>query len=139
MRKKKNNEGKVYYGKTRFIDTDNKPRRRFVVTKDEDGYISVAKVGSLKFYDKDGNNLNPAFVEIKSTYKGLTKRTGVFNREYSKNRKTKERLNLRKGNGVFDGKELFELDDEDFNKVDLHIKNAKTNYRKKRRKKKKGK
>ncbi|MDR2047185.1 MAG: hypothetical protein LBP79_04745 [Clostridiales bacterium] len=133
MKKKDFNEGKVYYGKTRFIDRDSKPRRRFVVTKDTGVNVEVAKLTSIKELDVNNENSRKNVAEIKSTYKGLTRRTGVFERVYNRNRVTKEKLRLDKGNGVFDDKFEFELDDEDFDKVLKHVKKAK------RHKKKKGK
>lgn len=121
MKKRKNNEGKVYYGKTRYIDHDVKPRRRFVVVNDNGENIAVAKLGSLKKFDSKGKNVDSRFVEIDPDYPGLTKRTGAYNQLYKKNKVTKEKLSLRQGNGVFDKNPEFELTDVDFHKVDSHV------------------
>lgn len=139
MSKRKDDSGKVVFGKTKFIDTDSKPRRRYVVVKDDGQNVKVTKLASLKSFDKDGKNANPDFVEIKPSYPGLNKRTGAFNRMYGKNRVTKEPLSLGKGNGVFDERTEFVLDDEDLEKVRKNISKAKTARRKKFRGKKKGK
>ena len=130
-RAKKGNEGKVYYGKTRYIDRDTKPRRRFVVVIDHGENVSVSKLTSIKQVDETGKNIKETVVEIKPAYKGLKQRTGVFNRVYNRNRVSKEKLKLGKGNGVFDEKPEFEIDDEDFKKVDEHIKKAKRDRKKK--------
>jgi hypothetical protein len=132
------NKGKVYWGESKFIDTDTKPRRRYVVVKDNGETVKVSKLSSLKKFDKDGKNVDSNFAEIKK-YDGLTKRTGVLNRLFAKNKKTKEKLRIGKDNGVFDEKPIFELDDEDFEKVEKHIIDAKNMERKKFRAKKKGK
>lgn len=116
LRKKFGNEGKVVFGKTRFIEKDTKPRRRYIVVKDNGESIKVVKTNSLK-QDKYGNYIvDKHKVEI-SNYPALTKRTVADTKVFSKNRITKEKLSLKKGNGVFDNKELFVLTDSDFNNV----------------------
>lgn len=117
MRNKFGNEGKVVYGKTRFIEKDTKPRRRYIVVKDNGENIKVVKTNSMK-KDKFGNYIiDKHKVEINSNYPGLNKRTVADNKVFSKNRITKEKLSLKKNNGVFDTKEQFILSDYDFNNV----------------------
>lgn len=117
MRNKFGNEGKVVYGKTRFIERDTKPRRRYIVVKDNGKNIKVVKTNSLK-KDKFGNYIiDKHRVEISSNYPGLKKRTVADNQVFSKNRITKEKFSLEKNNGVFDTKEQFILSDYDFNNV----------------------
>ena len=38
MKKRKNNEGNVYYGNTKYIDFDKKPRRCYVIVSDKTNY-----------------------------------------------------------------------------------------------------
>ena len=117
MRNKFGNEGKVVYGKTRFIERDTKPRRRYIVVKDNGKNIKVVKTNSLK-KDKFGNYIiDKHKVEISSNYPCLKKRTVADNQVFSKNRITKEKFSLGKNNGVFDTKEQFILSDYDFNNV----------------------
>ena len=117
MRKKFGNEGKVVYGKTRFIEKDTKPRRRYIVVSDNGENIKVVKTNSMK-KDKFGNYiLDKHKVEIDSNYPGLKCRTVADSQVFSKNRITKVKFSLGKYNGVFDTKEQFILSDEDFNKV----------------------
>lgn len=132
MRKKFGNEGKVVYGKTRFIERDTKPRRRYVVVKDNGKNIKVVKTNSMK-KDENGNYITDKHkIEIDRNYRGLTERTLVDNKVFSKNRVTKEKFTLEKNNGVFDTKEEFILNDYDFDRV---FNNASFRAGKKRKKK----
>lgn len=117
MRKRFGNEGKVVYGKTRFIERDTKPRRRYVIVKDNGKNIKVVKTNTMK-KDKYGNYIPDKHkVEISRNYRGLKDRTLVDSKVFSKNRITKEKFTLNKNNGVFDTKEEFVLNDYDFDKV----------------------
>lgn len=117
MHKKFGNEGKVVYGKTRFIERDTKPRRRYVVVKDNGKNIKVVKTNSMK-KDIFGNYIEDKHkVEIDRNYPGLKKRTLVDSKVFSKNRITKQKFSLDKNNGVFDTTEEFILNDYDFDRV----------------------
>lgn len=116
MKKRKNNEGNVYYGNTKYIDFDKKPRRRYVIVSDNGVNVKVAKLTSMDEKKKKDKR----FLLLKS-YPQLPKETGVYNSLYGKNRITKQKLTLGKNNGVFDEKPLFSLDDDDFYKVDGHV------------------
>lgn len=117
MKKKIGNEGKVFYGITRFIEPDTKPRRRYIVVKDNGSSIKVVKTNSMKL-DKLGNCINDKHkVELLGIYPKLKERTLADKKVFSKNRITKEKLNLQKDNGVFSSKEDFILDDNDFERV----------------------
>lgn len=136
-KRKTPNIGKVFYGKTKYIEKDTKPRRRYVIVNENESDIKVAKMKTIKKINSKGENIDYFLIEIDSTkYKGLTNRTGVDSNVFSKNRVTKQNLHLGKTNGVFDDKEQFMLDDTDYEKVDRHIKNAKTAKRKAARNKK---
>ena len=113
----------MYYGKTSYIDNDTRPRRRYVVVSDNGENVKVSKLKTIKKFDSDGNNADYYLQEIdKSKYPKLKERTGVDSQVYNKNRRTKEKLTLNKGNGVFDDKPDFELDDTDITKVKQHVK-----------------
>lgn len=122
MYKRKGNEGKVFYGKTKFIEPDTKPRRRFVVVKDNGLNVKVSKLNSMKM-DMKGNFIQDKHkIEIDRNYTGLTKRTVVDDKVFSKNRKTKEKLYLGKNNGVFDEMEEFIVSDYDMERIHNHVK-----------------
>ena len=121
MTKRNNNLGKVVWGKTRFIENDTKPRRRYVVTKDNGYNIGVSKINSVK-QDKFGNYIvDNKKIELQGSYSGIPKRSAVDYKVFTKNRKTKEKLSLSKGNGVFDEKEVCVLDDNDLARVVNHV------------------
>ena len=106
---KENNVGKVYRGKTKFIDKDTKPERNYVVVSDNGKNISVSKLKSIKVFDKENRNADKALVEINANRYGLPKRTGVDFQRFSKNRITKKPLRL-SDSAVFPrGKEEFKL------------------------------
>jgi hypothetical protein len=114
--------GKVYFAKANSISNDTRPRRRFVIVSDNGETVKVSKLKSIKKYNESGENADFYLVEIDyKKYKGLTQRTGVDNQVYSKNRRTNEKLWIGEGNGVFDEKEEFTLDKEDYEKVDKHV------------------
>ena len=115
-KERKNHEGNVYFGKTRYIDFDKKPRRRYVVISDDGKRVKVAKLTSLD-EKKEADN---RFLPIKS-YPGLKKKTAVYQSLYSRNRITKKPLSVSPKNGVFDEKPVFALDDEDFQRADRHV------------------
>ena len=47
-KKKGENVGKVYRGKTKYIDKETKPERNYVVVVDDGKRIKVAKLKSIK-------------------------------------------------------------------------------------------
>ena len=51
---RKSNIGKVYRGRTKYIDKDTKPERNYVVVVDEGKRVSVAKLKSIKIFDENG-------------------------------------------------------------------------------------
>lgn len=120
---KKSNVGKVYYGKTKYIDNDTRPRRRYVVVNDNGTNVKVSKLKSIKKFDNNGKNADPFLQEIdQSKYPKLKQRTGVDSEVFNKNRRTKQKLTLDKGNGVFDATPDFELDASDIARIKKHVK-----------------
>ena len=122
---KENNVGKVYRGKTKFIDKDTKPERNYVVVSDNGKNISVSKLKSIKVFDKENRNADKALVEINANRYGLPKRTGVDFQRFSKNRITKKPLRL-SDSAVFPrGKEEFKLGSHDLSRTLRHTKRKK--------------
>lgn len=70
---RKSNIGKVYRGRTKYIDKDTKPERNYVVVVDEGKRVSVAKLKSIKIFDENVRSADKALVEINATRYGLKK------------------------------------------------------------------
>ena len=122
---KENNVGKVYRGKTKFIDKDTKPERNYVVVSDNGKNISVSKLKSIKVFDKENRNADKALVEINANRYGLPKRTGVDFQRFSKNRITKKPLRLSDSAVFPKGKEEFKLGSHDLSRTLRHTKRKK--------------
>ena len=127
--KTRNNVGKVYRGKTKYIDKDTKPERNYVVVKDNGKNVSVAKLKSIKKFDNQGRNADSALVEINSERYGLTKLTGVDFQRFSKNRMSNKSLSLKDKDVFPEDKERFKLGSHDTARVLRH-----TNSKRKRSK-----
>lgn len=123
-KKTKNNVGKVYRGKTKYIDKETKPERNYVVVVDDGKKVSVAKLKSIKIFDKDGKNADKALVEINATRYGLEKRTGVDFQKFSKNRMSGKPLSLSDRKVFPEEKERFKLGSHDTSRVLVHTKSA---------------
>jgi hypothetical protein len=112
--------GKVYKGKTKYIDPEPKPRRNYVVVKENPrGNVGVAKLKSIKKFDKDNKNADPDLVEINQTQYGLENRTGVDRHIYGRNRMSGKPLKVDEGK-VFETPEQFELGSHDLHRVLKH-------------------
>lgn len=121
MKKDKNtNVGKVFRGKTKYIDKENKPERNYVVVIDNGKYVSVAKLKSIKIFDENGKNADKALVEINATRYGLEKRTGVDFQRFSKNRMSGKPLKLSDKKVFPEQKERFSLSNRDKDKAVYH-------------------
>ena len=118
-----NNIGKVYRGKTKYIDKDTKPERNYVVVKDNGKNVSIAKLKSIKKFDYQGRNADIALVEINSERYGLEKRTGVDFQRFSKNRMSNKPLSLKDKDVFPEGKERFKLGSHDTARVLRHTNN----------------
>ena len=119
-KKRKNNIGKVYRGKTKYIDPDEKPERYYVVVKDNGKHVSVAKLKSIKKYDENGRNADRGLVEINYERYGLDKRTGVDFQRFSQNRMSKNPLELADRDVFPKGKEEFILGSHDLSRTLRH-------------------
>lgn len=119
-KKKDNNVGKVYRGRTKYIDKDTKPERNYVVVSDNGKKISVSKLKSIKIFDSNGRNADKALVEINAERYGLTKRTGVDFQRFSKNRMTGKNLSLSDKKVFPEEKERFKLGSHDTSRAIKH-------------------
>lgn len=124
--------GKVYRGVTKYIDKDTKKERNYVVVLDDGKKVSVAKLKSIKIFDKEGKNADKALVEINATRYGLKKRTGVDFERFSKNRMSKKPLTLSDRNVFPEEKERFKLGSKDKHNVLVHTKAINDPKKKKR-------
>ncbi len=94
VKKKDNNIGKVYRGRTKYIDKETKLERNYVVVLDDGKKVSVAKLKSIKIFDESDKNADTALVEINASRYGLENRTGVDFQRFSKNRMSGKPLSL---------------------------------------------
>ena len=92
--RKKSRVGEVHRGNTKYIDTEPKLQRNYVVVQDKDGNISVSKLKSIKMFDENGKNSDPFLVEINQERYGLEKRTGVDKSIFRRNRMSNKPLNI---------------------------------------------
>lgn len=120
MKEKGKNVGKVYRGKTKYIDKETKPERNYVVVVDDGKNVSVAKLKSIKIFDTDGKNADKALVEINATRYGLEKRTGVDFQTFDKNRMSGKPLNVEDKEVFPEEKERFKLGSHDTHNVLVH-------------------
>lgn len=118
----KNNIGKVYRGRTKYIDPETKRERNYVVVRDNGKNVSVAKLTSIKKFDERGRNTDPTIMQINHSRYGLEKPTGVYYRRYSKNRMSKKNLKLSDEKVFPEQKERFKLGSHDLHKVLEHTK-----------------
>lgn len=136
MTNKKNkggNVGKVYRGRTKYIDVETKPERDYVVVIDDGERVKVAKLKSIKIFDENGKNADKALVEINSERYGLKVRTGVDYQKFDKNRMSKQRLRLSDRRVFPEQKERFTLSKRDTDKALYHT-GAKNRRNKKKKK-----
>ena len=116
------NVGKVYRGRTKYIDKETKQERNYVVVIDDGKSVSVAKLKSIKIFDENNRNADKALVEINATRYGLKRRTGVDFERFSKNRMSKQSLKLSDKRVFPEGKEEFKLNSKDKHNVLVHTK-----------------
>lgn len=121
MKKKNTNVGKVYRGITKYIDTETKPERNYVVVSDNGQRISVAKLKSIKKFSSDGKNADKALVEINAKRYGLPKRTGVDYQTFDKNRMSGKPLTVKDKKVFPEGKERFSLGSHDLARTLRHV------------------
>ena len=133
-KKKGENVGKVYRGKTKYIDKETKPERNYVVVVDDGKRVKVAKLKSIKIFDENGKNADKALVEINATRYGLEKRTGVDFQKFGSNRMSGKSLTLKDKDVFPEDKERFTLNSKDKHNVLVHTKSINDPKRKKGKK-----
>lgn len=89
-----NNVGKVYRGETKYIDTETKKQRDYVVVREKNKNVTIAKLKTIKKFDENGKNADRALVEINHERYGLPNRTGVDFQRFDKNRMSGKPLNI---------------------------------------------
>jgi hypothetical protein len=114
------NVGKVYRGKTKYIDPENKAERNYVVVRDNGKNVSVAKLKSIK------NKNDTALIEINYKKYGLNKPTGINFQRFSKNRMSKKPLSLFNNRVFYEGKERFKLSSKDTHRAINHTQKKKS-------------
>ncbi len=121
--------GKVYRGRTKYIDPETKHERNYVVVRDRNNYVSVAKLKSIKKFDENGKNADRALVEINATRYGLQKRTGVDFQVFNKNRMSGKPLTLSDKKVFPEEKERFKLGSHDTARAIRHTEFGKNKKR----------
>ena len=114
------NIGKVFRGITKYIDTETKKERDYVVIKDNGKVIEVAKLKSIKKFDTNGKNADKALVEINHERYGLPNRTGVDFQRFRKNRMSNQQLTLDDKDVFPEQKERFKLGSHDLSRAIRH-------------------
>ena len=133
MAKKNNGKvGKVYRGKTKYIDKEPKDERNYVVIREDPRGVSVAKLKSVKKFDENGKNADKAVVEINHERYGLPNRTGVDFQRFDTNRMSGKPLRVEDKKIFPEGKERFTLSNNDTDRV-LHHTGVKKRRPKKKR------
>lgn len=111
------NVGKVYRGKTKYIDVDTKPERNYVVVKERKDNVTLAKLKSIKNVDGNNRNTDKKLVEINYKQYGLKKRTGVDYQRFENNRITQRPLRLDDKKVFPEQKERFKLSSHDLHRT----------------------
>ena len=115
----------MHRGNTKFIDKESKLHRNYVVVKEKNGSVSVAKLKSIKQFDENGKNADKALYEINQQKYGLNKRTGVDFQRFSKNRMSNKPLKLSDKRVFPEQKERFKLSSHDTHNVIKHTEKRK--------------
>ena len=132
VNKKESNVGKVYRGRTKYIDLDDKPTRNYVVVKDNGKNVEVSKLKSIKKFGDNDCNADKALVEINASNYGLDRRTGVDYQRFRKNRMSQQLLKLEDKRVFPNDREEFKLNSKDKHNVLVHTKAINDPKKKKR-------
>ncbi len=123
-KKKNTNVGKVYRGRTKYIDKEPKKERNYVVVLDDGKRVTVAKLKSIKIFDENSKNADKALIEINASRYGLTQRTGVDFEKFSKNQMSGKPLKLEDKRVFPEEKEKFKLGSHDLARTLRHTETA---------------
>lgn len=127
MKKKNTAVGKVYRGRTKYIDKDTKPERNYVVVFDDGRRVKVSKLKSIKIFDENGKNADRALVEINQDRYGLKVRTGVDFQVFDRNRMSGRTLQIDDKDVFPEEKERFVLSNRECDRVLVHTRMKKRN------------
>ena len=122
---KESNVGKVYRGRTKYIDPETKHERSYVVVRDSPRGVSVSKLKTIKQFDENGKNADKALVEINHERYGLPNRTGVDFQRFDTNRMSGKPLALDDKDVFPEGKERFIFGSHDKARAMRHTSNKK--------------
>lgn len=123
--------GKVYRGNTKYIDTEPKRQRDYVVLRDTERGVTVSKLKTIKKVDELGKNADKALVELNHERYGLPNRTGVDYERFDTNRMSGKPLRV-EDKAVFpEARERFTLSRKDTDRALYHTGVKKRNKRKK--------
>ncbi|MCM1367560.1 MAG: hypothetical protein NC184_01950 [Roseburia sp.] len=117
---KENKVGKVYRGETKYIDVEPKKQRDYVVVREKGKNVTVAKLKTVKKFDANGKNADPALVEINHERYGLPNRTGVDFQRFDRNRISGKPLDIEDKTVFPEGKEQFTLGSNDTHNALVH-------------------
>lgn len=112
--------GEIWCGETKYIDTEPKKQRNYVVVVDDGKHQTVSKLKSIKIFDEKGKNADKALVEINATRYGLEKRTGVESETFSTNRMSGRPLTVSNKRVFPDEKPRAKLGSRDTSRVLRH-------------------
>ncbi len=116
----KSHVGEIHRGNTKYIDKEPKLQRNYAVVKDKNGKVIVAKIKTIKKFDGQGKNADPALVEINHKNYGLPNRSGVDSETFDKNRIKNSPLRLSDTDVFPEGKPRASLSSHDKHKVLEH-------------------
>ena len=125
--------GDVFRGNTKYIDVETKEQRNYAVVSTKGSKVKVAKVKSIKSFDKQGNNADSALVEINAEKYGLEKRSGVDYQVFYKNRMSQQHLDIEDDDVFPEEEKRFSLNSKDKHKVLIHTKIINDPKKKKKR------
>ena len=128
---KNNHVGEVHRGNTKYIDSEPKATRSYVVVNERGNNVTIAKLKSIKKFDDKGRNADKALVEINAARYGLPKRTGVDFQRFDKNRMSGKPLSLTDKKVFPEGRKQFSLSNRDRDKAVYHTGVKKRNKKKK--------
>lgn len=117
---KRGHVGYVYRGRTKYIDKETKLERNYVVVKERNENVTVAKLKSIKKFDNNGKNADNALVEINHERYGLPERTGIDYQKFSQNQMSKKPLRISDKDVFPEGKSQFQLSKKDTDRAIYH-------------------
>lgn len=126
------NVGKVYRGKTKYIDKETKEERDYAVMRETPRGVTVAKVKSIKKFDENGKNADRALTEINHERYGLPKRSGIDFQLFDTNRMSGKPLRIDDKKVFPEGKERYVLSGRDTDRALHHTRVRKRKPKKKR-------